>query len=261
MSESSATFIKNESILNILARHDRWLHNENDGQRACFTNMNLQRFDFHSINLAGVDFTGANLSRANFEFANLTGCNFSRCDAAYATFDNADLSGIMATGSKFVSSTFANCQLNDAVLRDADFSKCIMERADLFQADCTGMTAKNINFRDANLERANFFGANLFGAYFIGAKLNNVVICNTNIQKATVNDSFLQISLSFGTLGFHVEEKKLYYSFPYLSNFNGSDIGKFLAEFLDYYPEENPENERIIKEIKWAIECFMQAVK
>ena len=256
MKDEDLVQARQEKLLNIVTLHEKWLKHEPDGKMACFKNMDLKRCNFSGLNLAGVDFSQAKVGSADFSGCNLTGCNFTDAHASYANFSDADLSGVIANRANFTSAQFVNARLNDSILRDSTFDKCSFVDADMFQADCTGISGKNINCKGANLERVNFYTANLFGAYLVSANVKNLCICNTNIQRARINDSFLQISLSFGTLGFHLEEEKLYYSFPYLSNFNGSTISDFLEAFVDIYPEENPENTRIIREVKWAISCF-----
>ena len=62
-------------LVEILRKHEKWLRDKPDGERANLSRANLSRANLSRANLSGADLSGADLSRANLWGANLSGAN------------------------------------------------------------------------------------------------------------------------------------------------------------------------------------------
>ena len=70
----------------ILKKHQKWLDNDPDGERADLREADLQRAD-----LQGADLQGADLQEANLQGADLQGANLQRADLQGANLQGANL--------------------------------------------------------------------------------------------------------------------------------------------------------------------------
>ena len=85
--------ITKRELKEILRKHQLWLNEEPDGERANLTEADLTEADLSYANLSGADLFGANLSYANLIIANLSEANLSGADLSGAYLFRADLSG------------------------------------------------------------------------------------------------------------------------------------------------------------------------
>ena len=77
-----------EELNMILDKHEKWLNNEEGGEKA-----NLCEADLCGANLHGANLCGANLNGANLHGANLCGANLNGADLGGADLGGADLGG------------------------------------------------------------------------------------------------------------------------------------------------------------------------
>ena len=77
-----------EELQEILEKHQKWLNDEEGGERADLSRANLSR-----ANLSGADLSCADLSCADLSGANLSRADLSRADLSRADLSRADLSG------------------------------------------------------------------------------------------------------------------------------------------------------------------------
>lgn len=116
--------------------HARWYKGKSGGRRADFTDTDMSRKDFSSVNfhkaifvrtnLAGAtmscsnfyecDFTGASLERAYLSSADLHESDFTNAVLDGANLANADMSRTILTGASFVNAYLPTCKLDGAVL-------------------------------------------------------------------------------------------------------------------------------------------------
>lgn len=177
---------------------------------------NLAGADLHAANLEGADLSGANLEganlnkiaarRANFEGANLQkvmlyaatldGAQMAKADFTAALAGNVrmirtDLSGARMvavdlrngrlTTANFTGVDLTHSWLHDTQLTRANFTNAILIyvvalRAEMGEADLTGVDARG----------ADLFGANLRGSNLTSADLSYTRLTSVNLFKATM---------------------------------------------------------------------------
>lgn len=130
--------IDRRQLMNILALHEKFLHDEYGGKRADLSGAILPRANLADATLSDADLSYANLTGTYLPCANLSGANLSR----------AILTGTYLTGAN---------------LTDADLSRADLSRADL---------------RYASLAGANLAGADLTGADLSGARGLDTAVAN-----------------------------------------------------------------------------------
>jgi DMSO/TMAO reductase YedYZ molybdopterin-dependent catalytic subunit len=92
---------------------------------------------------------------------------------------NRDFSGLDLLGLDVSDRELTSLKAHDALLRNANFSRCRLsgacfDRANLSNAHFAAANLQNASFRDADVEGADFSGADLRGADFRGASLVGV---------------------------------------------------------------------------------------
>ncbi len=158
---------------------------------ADFSNSNLQDAQFGRAVLDGANFGGADLSRASFFRASLVECDFAGANLTdtvfyYADFSNAHLPGIDLSRCVITYSSFSGADLQSATLSGAvnlywwsDFTRANLENAQL-----TGLQLNGARFRHANLKSANLTNTQLKQADFFDADLTGANFENANVESA-----------------------------------------------------------------------------
>ena len=117
-----------EKLKEILDKHNRWLNDEVDGERADFNGADLRDADLRWANLVGADFSDSNLIDANLRGANLCYADLRYTDLRYTDFTEATLRD----------ANFRGADLTGADLRYANLVGADLRGADLTNADYTG---------------------------------------------------------------------------------------------------------------------------
>ena len=161
-----------DNLEDILKKHQQYLQDELDGERADLSradlsdanlrDANLREANLREANLYRANLCGANLNEANLNEANLHGANLSRANLNEADLYRANLS----------QADLSRADLSDANLSQADLSRADLSRADLSQADLSDANLYRANLSDANLSRANLSRANLNEANLNEANLS-----------------------------------------------------------------------------------------
>ncbi|MDQ7784741.1 MAG: pentapeptide repeat-containing protein [Desulfomonilaceae bacterium] len=148
----------------------------------------LSEADLSKANLSGAilneaDLTGANLRKADLsgaklQTANLHGSHLDEADLLEADMRGADLSEAWIMEANLHRANLS--KFNDKI---TNLSKAILFGANLTEADLTG--AKLIN---ANLVRAAVINTNLEGADLSGARIYGISAWNVNLKDAKQND-------------------------------------------------------------------------
>ena len=148
--------ITEQELKEILEKHEKWLRDEEGGERADLSNVDLSY-----VNLEGVDLSNANLSNANLsnvdlsyaklEGANLSNANLSNVDLPYANLSNVGL----------YNANLSNANLSNTDLYNANLSNANLSYAKLSNADLEGANLSNVNLYNASLSNANLSNANL----------------------------------------------------------------------------------------------------
>ena len=136
--------ISNKELNEILEKHEKWLNNEEGGERADLSYTNLQEVDLRGVDLQNAFLCGANLQKANLRKANLQ----------YADLSGADLS--------------------EANLSGANLQKINLQFVDLSNADLINANLMYANLKFACLQYTQLNCANLHGTGFQYADLESV---------------------------------------------------------------------------------------
>lgn len=121
------------------ARHTLWIYDDNDGERA----------DFSEKVIYNVDFSGKNLSGAIFNETTFRNCNFSnavlsKCDFYRANFDKCNLNDVVAENANFSSAYFLKCNMSNASLEHGKFESAIIDGCDMYHASATDSYIKGL---------------------------------------------------------------------------------------------------------------------
>jgi uncharacterized protein YjbI with pentapeptide repeats len=163
-----------DELKKIIERHEKWLKDQEGGERANLRDANLRDANLCGAKLCGADLCGANLCDANLRDANLRGANLC--------------------GAKLCGADLCGANLCDANLRDANLYVANLYGAKLCGADLRGanLYVANLyvaNLCDADLCDANLCGANLCGADLCGANLCGANLCGANLCGADLCDA------------------------------------------------------------------------
>lgn len=138
-------------------------------EKANFSGMNLERFDFSNCALSQAKFIAANLRGANFVGAVLTKANFSDANLYYAYLMGADLSMANLT----------NAELAYANFNSADLSYATLDNSNLVWAD---LSHTNLCF--ASLLNTNSFDADFYNSNRHNARFDEMYSTHENFVKA-----------------------------------------------------------------------------
>ena len=121
----------------VLAKHKKWIADEEGGQRADLRGADLQHADLRGADLQHADLRGAYLQGADLRGADLKGADLQDADLRGAYLQDADLRG---------------AYLREAYLQDADLRDADLKGADLQDADLRGAYLKGADLRGADLD-------------------------------------------------------------------------------------------------------------
>ena len=155
--------INGVSLEEILKKHEKWLNNEVDGEKA-----NLSYADLNFVDLANVNLTDANLS-----YTNLIGANLRNADLNYTNLIGAIL---------------ADANLIGANLRNANLSCANLKSANLSCANLKSANLRNVYLNYADLNDAILSYTNLTNANLRGANLSCANLCNAKLKNINLND-------------------------------------------------------------------------
>ena len=120
--------MNSECLKDVLAKHQKWIDNEDGGEKA----------DLHATDLNDADLRGANLCVADLHVANLCGADLRGADLRGANLCVADLRDANLHGADLCAADLNGANLHDADLRGADLCVADLNGADLHGADLNG---------------------------------------------------------------------------------------------------------------------------
>lgn len=174
----------------ILDKHEKWLNEEEGGERA-----ELVKVDLSDVNLSGVnlfdadlyntDLTNADLTEANLSYANLRGANLRYANLKYANLRGADL---------------RNADLSFVNLKIANLNKAYLSSANLCEANLKCANLINAKLRYANLSEANLICVDLTDADLTRADLSYANLMGANLQLAILDNVIYNECTSFFAL-------------------------------------------------------------
>ena len=95
-------------LTEILAKHKKWLANEEGGARADFSNADLSNVDLSNTTLSNANLRYANLSDADLVDADLSNANLSYANLSDANLSNANLSNANLSELRSLCTTIGN---------------------------------------------------------------------------------------------------------------------------------------------------------
>ena len=185
MKKISEVFINGVSLEKILEDHEKWLNEEDGGERANLNGADLSDAILSFVDLRDADLRGANLSNSDLRDAvlrrtNLSDVNLRNADLSYvnlkgANLNNADLGGADLRGADLGYARLNCTDLSYANLRNSNLRDTGLKNANLRNADLSGTDLSYAYLRNADLSGANLSDVNLSDADLGGANLNKVL--------------------------------------------------------------------------------------
>ena len=155
--------VSEEELAVILAKHQKWLNNEEGGERADLSDAELPRY-LEGVNLAEANLSFANLAEANLSFANLAGANLY-----HANLQHADLHEASLEEANLVGADLSRAGLGMADLAEADLRHANLSRASLWHADLRFAQLDWADFTEAVLDNADAVGVDFKASCLKGA--------------------------------------------------------------------------------------------
>ena len=195
--------INGVSLEEILKKHEKWLNNEVDGEKANLSYADLNFVDLANVNLtdANLSYTnliGANLRNADLNYTNLIGAILADANLIGANLRNANLSCANLKSANLSCANLKSANLRNVYLNYADLNDAILSYTNLTNANLRGanLSYTNLNYsnlKSANLSCANLIGAiladaNLIGANLKSANLSCANLCNAKLKNINLND-------------------------------------------------------------------------
>jgi len=179
-----------------LARHEAYVRNSREGEKAALLSRHLSGLDLSNRALAGADLSGSNLSRTSLKFtnlarANLYCCEMSHVDGRYANFLGADMRGVSLSGSNLSHACLdkADFRAGRLLKTDPGGKDLIVDRAGVANGvDFSYCSLNGTSFEGADLAGANFTGAVLVGTRFKGARLAGAVLKGAILTDVDLNE-------------------------------------------------------------------------
>ena len=163
-----------DELKEIIEKHEKWLKDRENGERA----------NLYCANLHCADLSGVNLRYANLCGVNLSGANLRCADLCGATLCGANLHSVNLYEANLNCANLSDTNLSDANLRCADLCGANLCSADLYNADLCGANLCSANLYNANLWGANIRGASLCGANLYGVDIRSANLCNADLSNA-----------------------------------------------------------------------------
>lgn len=163
----------------------------------------LQGHDVHGLDLRYIDFSGVSLRDLDCTGTDLRG---SLIDAGtplgHTVFRDADMRRMRFLGRLKVERPV---YLENADLREADFSRANVSWFQFNGADMSGAILRNAVFENTNMEGVNLAGADLTGVNLGGIDLREANLTGTVMDKAFLNETVMDDATVSGASvhGFH----------------------------------------------------------
>ena len=205
--------------------------------RANFTNCSLNNVSLNNATVNETIFNQAKLNRlylgttlwkvkangAILNEANLSESTVENTELRGATLNGANLSSVNLVGSDLSDATFNQAKLTKAFL-GSNFSRAILNEADLSGATLAGAdftsaklnktnltkaTLTNVKLSGAILDEANFTDATLTNADLTGASLKKTILTNTKVTVGNFSNCDLTTPVFNNTTLVHNESQRL----------------------------------------------------
>lgn len=208
--------ISQKELEEIIAKHKKWLKDEEGGERA-----DLQLTNLRNVNLRGANLQGADLQEADLRGADLHGAILRK---AYLRDTN----------------------LQGANLQDSCLSYALLRCANLHGANLHNAQLRCTNLQDSNLSNADLSYANLRYADLNEADLQDTKLLKTILYMANVN----HIARQWFMIADHIGSRKaktLYFAdidtvqCGCWRNYGGGTLDKFKARIDEVYSADSKD--------------------
>ena len=146
--------ISKEELKEILAKHKKWLNDEDGGEKA-----NLSAANLSGLNLANVNLQYANLHHVNLQDAFLQGVNLKGADLSFAELGGAYLKDATLREANMENADLSYANLSYASLRGACLTMAYLVNTKLYATDLGYANLKKADMRGADLRKTIFQGA------------------------------------------------------------------------------------------------------
>lgn len=178
--------ITEEELAVVLDKHQKWLDNEEGGERAdlsdteiphCLEGVNLAEANLAGANLAEANLSCVNLYRANLYHANLQHANLHEAFLEEANLVGADLTQAGLCWADLGAADLRHAKLIRAGLWYADLRSAQLDWADFTEAMLDNANCVGVDFKTACLKGASFGSADLKDAEFDESEMIRQGIC------------------------------------------------------------------------------------
>jgi uncharacterized protein YjbI with pentapeptide repeats len=145
-------------------RHDRWLSDEEDGQRLRVVRADATGKRLSTMDLTGAIFLEVILDHADLAFTRLHGAQLSGVHARGAAFPGAMLAKSTIVRCDFTGAAMASANLGDATIDDSSFSAAKLERTAWHRSRVTRTSFAGCLMTDTGIDRATFTDCDFRGA-------------------------------------------------------------------------------------------------
>ena len=146
-----------------------------------------------NLDFSFVDLTGQDFS-GGYKFQN---CNFEQAVLAQVNFTGANVSNANLSGANLSGAILAGFIFTGTNFSGANFSGCVLD-----QINFSGINFPNVNFSNASLAGTNFTGATLSTANFTGCDLTSIIYDGTTViaPTQTARGSFHSAKVPFALI-------------------------------------------------------------
>ncbi|PMN12748.1 hypothetical protein BCT39_23850 [Vibrio lentus] len=215
-SETSQNNQYNQGLKRQIEQHEKWVKNQNEGERLKAYDENFTGFDFTRTNLTGALFDGCLFEYSNFYAAILgkdtsfTRCKINKCYMVHTSvdgtkFEQCTISHNNCGSAKFSNTTFKNIlepsrDYNTNNFNLASFSYCTFSKFNFFGSTIDQSTWEGNRFESCNLAYVDFSKTNFnssvrmndcYAPYvkFSGLLIEGSIITNCNLTSAEFEKS------------------------------------------------------------------------
>lgn len=190
-----------KEIEKMLEKHQLWLDNHPDGEKANFDNYNFGKIDLTGIDLSNLKISGASfrktvLTNANFSGSELTNVDFRGAILINSNFSNTKLEGCDLRRTRCDNINFKNSNISTCLLKNSKFIESDFTDSKIISSDLSESNFKNSNFENVVLEYMEFFNCNFSKVNFKNADLSGAIIqysslINANLENANLENTNL----------------------------------------------------------------------
>lgn len=150
-----------EELDNIIAKHEKWLSGDPDGERAVLSGFMFDRLDLSSHNLSHAVirdcyFKMCNITKSSLLDSDLTESNFNFCDLSFAKMYRCYMRNINAEVSDFNYCVLDKCDISSGI-----FARCSLLSSSICQSGLSFTTFIECSVSECVFDRSDMSGCKL----------------------------------------------------------------------------------------------------